>query len=111
MTKPILFIHGFGGYVEQYQPIIKYLKKKGCEKFYAFEYENKFGFDSIKGIAKENIYIGTFIGNWDKGGHIISLRLKYFEDNHQYIFVYNSGLKQYQQVVLLHNIDNFEAFV
>lgn len=36
--------------------------------------------DIIKGIKKENVYIGTFIGNWDKGGHIISLRLKYFEE-------------------------------
>lgn len=36
--------------------------------------------DIIKGIAKENIYIGAFIGNWDKGGHIISLRLKYFDE-------------------------------
>ena len=51
--NPIIFIHGFGGYGEQYQPIIKFLEKKGFEKFYEFEYENKFGFDSIKVIAKE----------------------------------------------------------
>lgn len=36
--------------------------------------------DIIKGLTKENIYIGAFIGNWDKGGHIISLRLKYFDE-------------------------------
>lgn len=36
--------------------------------------------DLIKGIKNENVYIGTFIGNWDKGGHIISLRLKYFDE-------------------------------
>ncbi len=51
--NPILFIHGFGGYIEQYQPIIKFLKKKGFENFYEFEYKNKFGFDSIKVITKE----------------------------------------------------------
>jgi len=36
--------------------------------------------DLIKGLTRENIYIGAFIGNWDKGGHIINLRLKYFEE-------------------------------
>lgn len=49
----ILFVHGFGGYAEQYQPIIKFLKKKGFENFYEFEYENKFGFGSLKDISKE----------------------------------------------------------
>jgi len=51
--NPILFIHGFGGYKEQYQPIIKFLSKKGFEKFYEFEYENKFGSDSLKVIAEK----------------------------------------------------------
>jgi len=51
--EPILFIHGLGGYAEQYQPIIKYLKKKGIKKFYEFNYSNKFGFSSIKVVAKE----------------------------------------------------------
>ena len=36
--------------------------------------------DIIKGYSGKNVYIGTFIGNWDKGGHIISLRLKYFDE-------------------------------
>lgn len=36
--------------------------------------------DILKGINNNNLYIGTFIGNWDKGGHEISLRLKYFEE-------------------------------
>ncbi|MFA7361758.1 MAG: peptide-N-glycosidase F-related protein [Candidatus Kapaibacterium sp.] len=26
-------------------------------------------------------YIGVFIGNWDKGGHTVSLRIKYFEES------------------------------
>ncbi|MCX6720944.1 MAG: hypothetical protein NTW11_04025, partial [Candidatus Staskawiczbacteria bacterium] len=60
--KPILFIHGFGGYVEQYQPIIKYLEKKGFEKFYEFEYNKKFGLTSINVVAKELAdYIGKNI--------------------------------------------------
>jgi hypothetical protein len=27
------------------------------------------------------VYVGAFIGNWDKGGHVVSLRLKFFEEN------------------------------
>lgn len=50
---PILFIHGFGGYVEQYQPIIKYLRNKGFENFYEFDYDKKFGLTSLKVIANE----------------------------------------------------------
>lgn len=51
--NPILFIHGFAGYDEQYQPIIKYLQKKGINNFYEFNYKNKYGLTSIKTLAKE----------------------------------------------------------
>lgn len=37
--------------------------------------------DLLKGLgSEEDIYVGAFIGNWDKGGHIISVRFKYFEE-------------------------------
>lgn len=36
--------------------------------------------DIIKGLGS-TAYIGIFIGNWDKGGHEASLRLKYFEED------------------------------
>lgn len=37
--------------------------------------------DQLKGIkAGTDTYIGIFIGNWDKGGHTVSLRIKYFEE-------------------------------
>ena len=38
--------------------------------------------DQLKGLKQlDDAYIGVFIGNWDKGGHIISLRIKYFEES------------------------------
>jgi GLPGLI family protein len=38
--------------------------------------------DIIKGLKNfKDVYVGAFIGNWDKGGHIVSLRLKFFEEN------------------------------
>jgi triacylglycerol lipase len=49
----ILLIHGLGGYVGQYQPIVKFLKKKGFDKFYQFSYSNRFGFSSLRLAAKE----------------------------------------------------------
>ncbi len=36
--------------------------------------------DIMKSIGSNSIYIGALIGNWDKGGHIVSLRLKYFDE-------------------------------
>ena len=53
METPILFIHGFGADKKQYQPIIKYLKRKGINKFYEFDYPNKFGIFPIKLAAEE----------------------------------------------------------
>lgn len=50
---PIVFIHGFGAGKKQYQPLLKYLKKKGIHKFYEFDYDNKFGLASIKLTAKD----------------------------------------------------------
>ena len=51
--NPILFIHGIGGNEEQYQPIIKYLRARGINKFYEFSYKNRFGLSPIKTAAKE----------------------------------------------------------
>ncbi len=43
----------------------------------------------LKGIGGNNeAYIGAFIGNWDKGGHVISVRFKYFEEEE-----FNNGTK------------------
>ncbi len=50
---PILFIHGFGGNKKQYKPIIKYLKSKGIDKFYEFEYSSTVGLHPIKIVTKE----------------------------------------------------------
>ena len=36
--------------------------------------------DIMKSIGNNSIFIGVLIGNWDKGGHIVSLRLKYFDE-------------------------------
>lgn len=36
--------------------------------------------DIMKSIGNKATYIGALIGNWDKGGHIVSLRLKYFDE-------------------------------
>jgi len=51
--KPILFIHGLGGDKKQYASIIKYLRAKGIDGFYEFEYESKFGLSPIKSIAED----------------------------------------------------------
>jgi len=51
--NPILFIHGIGGSKEQYQPIMRYLEKRGVNKFYEFNYEKKFGLSPIKELAEE----------------------------------------------------------
>ncbi len=51
--NPILLIHGIGADRRQYQPIIKYLKGKGIDKFYEFDYPNKFGIFPIKMAAQE----------------------------------------------------------
>ena len=52
--KPILFIHGLGGDKKQYSSIIKYLREKGIDGFYEFEYESKFGLSPIKSIAEDS---------------------------------------------------------
>lgn len=37
--------------------------------------------DLLKGLTNGlEMYIGIFIGNWDTGGHNVSLRIKYFEE-------------------------------
>lgn len=51
--NPILFIHGWGADKRQYQPIIKYLKNKGIDNFYEFEYASRIGLAPIKVLAKE----------------------------------------------------------
>lgn len=51
--NPILFIHGIGGSKKQYQPIIRYLRKKGINNFYEFSYESRIGLHPIKVIARE----------------------------------------------------------
>ena len=53
MMNPILFIHGIGGNDEQYQPTIKYLRKKRINNFYEFGYKNRFGTVPIKVVAQE----------------------------------------------------------
>ncbi len=85
---PILFIHGFGAGKKQYQPIKKYLKKKGINNFYEFDYDNKFGLASFKLTAKvlsnfieenikeENINIIAI----SQGGIIALEYLKYFKN-------------------------------
>ena len=50
---PIVFIHGFGGGSYEFQPIIKYLKKRGISKFYEFTYKENFGRISLRLIAKK----------------------------------------------------------
>jgi len=38
--------------------------------------------DVLRGLSNnKDVYLGAFIGNWDKGGHIINLRFKYYEEN------------------------------
>lgn len=86
--NPILFIHGFGGTEEQYQPIIKFLKEKGIKDFYEFNYDNKFGLAPIKELAKE---LSEFLSKNVKeeniniiaisqGGIIALAYLKYFKN-------------------------------
>lgn len=86
--EPILFIHGFGGYNEQYQPIMKYLMERGFTQFYEFNYDKKFGFVSIKVIAQElaefinkNVKEETInIIGFSQGGIIALAYLKYFKN-------------------------------
>ena len=84
---PILFIHGIGGSKKQYQPIIRYLRKKGINNFYEFSYESRIGLHPIKVIArelsefidknikKENIDIIAF----SQGGIIALAYLKFYK--------------------------------
>jgi len=51
--NPILFIHGIIGTDDDFQPTIKYLRKKGIEKFYQFSYRNRYGLTPIKAAAEE----------------------------------------------------------
>jgi triacylglycerol esterase/lipase EstA (alpha/beta hydrolase family) len=86
--NPILFIHGIGGTEEQYQPIIKFLRGKGINNFYEFNYKNRFGLTPIKTAAEE---LAEFIKNNVKaesinivaisqGGIIALAYLKYFKN-------------------------------
>jgi len=85
---PILFIHGFGGYGEQYRPIFKYLKTKGISIFYEFNYDKKFGTAPIKIISEE---LAGFIHKnikeksiniiaFSQGGVIALAYLKYYKN-------------------------------
>jgi len=88
MIEPILFIHGIVGNEDQYQPIIKYLHKRGASRFYKFGYSNKFGLTSIKVAAKELAeYIKDNIKEekiniiaMSQGGIIALTYLKYFKN-------------------------------
>ena len=85
---PILFIHGIAGDKRQYQPIIKYLRKKGIDNFYEFTYESRIGLHPIKTISKElaefikenikeeNINIIAF----SQGGIIALAYLRYYKN-------------------------------
>ena len=86
--NPILFIHGFGGDEKQYLPIIKYLREKGINNFYEFNYDNKYGLAPLKGVAKD---LAEFINKNVKepdiniiaisqGGIIALAYLKYFKN-------------------------------
>ena len=85
---PILFVHGFGASKIQYRPIIKYLKKKGINDFYEFEYGKKYGQVEIKKIAKElSEYIKENIKEPDvniiaisQGGIIALAYLKFYKN-------------------------------
>lgn len=35
---------------------------------------------SLASILKDEVWIGAYIGNWDKNGHKVNLRLKYYPD-------------------------------
>ncbi|MCX6722992.1 MAG: hypothetical protein NT094_02870 [Candidatus Staskawiczbacteria bacterium] len=86
--NPILFVHGIVGDAKQYQPIIKYLRKKGINNFYEFSYESRIGIHPIKVIAEEladyikenvkeeNINIIAF----SQGGIIALAYLKFFKN-------------------------------
>jgi triacylglycerol lipase len=85
---PILFVHGFGSNKSQYGPIIRYLRKKGFNNFYEFEYKNKFGQVHIKELANElskfidkNINETSInIVGFSQGGIIALAYLKYFKN-------------------------------
>ena len=57
-TVPILFIHGFGGGRYEFQPIIRFLKKKGFTRFYEFTYPKKHGEVSLTEISRK---LGEFV--------------------------------------------------
>jgi pimeloyl-ACP methyl ester carboxylesterase len=88
MKNAILFVHGLNGNKNQYQSIIKYLRKKGFNKFYEFCYSNNKGQVSIKEIAKElSIFISNNITedkfdviSISQGGIIFLTYLKYFKN-------------------------------
>ena len=86
--NPILFIHGLGGGEQHYQPIIKYLRERGINKFYEFSYDNRIGLAPIKANAKE---LAEFIRKNIKeeainiiglshGGIIALVYLKYYKN-------------------------------
>jgi triacylglycerol lipase len=85
---PILFVHGVGADKKQYQSIIKFLKNKGFEKFYEFEYDSTIGIHPIKTIAKElSDYVeenvkekNINIIGFSQGGIIALAYLKFFKN-------------------------------
>jgi len=84
--EPILFVHGIGGDERQYKPLIKFLEKKGFNKFYEFRYTSRIGIHPIKVIAKELAeYINKNIKEeniniiaMSQGGIIALAYLKYY---------------------------------
>ncbi|MCX6720101.1 MAG: hypothetical protein NTV36_03295 [Candidatus Staskawiczbacteria bacterium] len=84
--EPILFVHGLGGGEQHYQPIIKYLKEKGINNFYEFNYDNRIGLSPIKIIAKELAEFidknvkeeGITIIGLSQGGIIALAYMKYY---------------------------------
>jgi triacylglycerol lipase len=50
---PIVFIHGLCGGRYEYQPILRFLRRNGFEKFYEFDYSEKYGGLSMRDLAKQ----------------------------------------------------------
>lgn len=53
MIRPIVFIHGFGGGVWEYEPIIRFLSERGDSTPYRFSYQKNLGQVSLKVLAHQ----------------------------------------------------------